>query len=293
MDWGSSSFRAYLFDDDAAVIDDVELPLGIREVNSGESDSFEHVFFEAIGQWLTVGDTVLLSGMISSRNGWHETSYLQCPANISAIASHVVIVNVRGIRLVFLPGISQRKPGPDVMRGEELQLLGASLNDNTCTVVLPGTHSKWARVTGAVLQQFHTLMTGELFELLMKHSLIGQLAGSDEYDDQSFAEGVKRGVVTPTLVSDIFALRSSVLLGQTQSSGLQSQLSGMLIGNEIREGLTLVPDLKTKPVILVGNEKLCSLYETAFAAVGIRVEKAHKSAAINGFQKIAHMLSAL
>lgn len=284
VDWGSSSFRAYCFDEHGDVIDDLTQPLGIREIVPATSAQFEDVLFNAIGHWLNQLDSILLSGMITSRTGWVETDYLECPQDVGAIASHAKELFVRGHRLLFLPGIKQSKPVADVMRGEELQLLGACITHEECVVVLPGTHSKWARMNGTTLCQFRTIMTGEIFELLRHHSLVGAIATTTTFNEEAFLLGVQQGFQTTTVLSDLFSLRSSVLLEHFDDDTVHSRLSGLLIGREIFEGQQLHA---TDSVVLVGSDKLCSLYELAFKSVGITVNTFEGAAAVAGFRKIA------
>lgn len=290
VDWGSSSFRAYRFDQHGELTDELSRPLGIREIKPASGEVFEQVLFDTLGHWLVEGDTVLLSGMITSRGGWQETPYLACPVDVSRVAREGVEKTVRAVQLRFLPGIKQEKPGPDVMRGEELQLLGASLTGERRVVVLPGTHSKWALLNGSVLDQFHTLMTGELFDVLLRQTLVGALGRSTDFHQTAFLAGVKQGFNTRTLVSDLFGLRSAVLLGHQEAGQLHSRLSGLLIGSEIREAQTLLPMPGTSadiPVALIGSDALCSLYETAFSCLGIQAARVSATAAIDGFRQVA------
>ena len=77
----------------------------------------------------------------------------------------------RDIRI--LPGIAQRDPkAPDVMRGEETQLLGALGVDaaDDAVVCMPGTHSKWVRANGGTVERFATFMTGELFDVVSRRN---------------------------------------------------------------------------------------------------------------------------
>ena len=73
----------------------------------------------------------------------------------------------------ILPGLSQAEP-PDVMRGEETQIAGmlAATPDFDGLVCLPGTHTKWARVSEGRVTDFRTAMTGELFALVSGHSTL-------------------------------------------------------------------------------------------------------------------------
>lgn len=285
VDWGSSSFRAYQFDEQGTVVAELSADKGIREIQPATPEHYEQVLFELIGPWLSDGDTVLLSGMITSRAGWVETPYLACPVDVTTIASFAQCINARNVQLRFLPGIKQEHPTPDVMRGEELQLLGAANQDGVSTMVLPGTHSKWASMRGTELSQFRTVITGELFEVIFKNTLVGAIFTSSVFNEGSFLEGVSAGYETATLVSDIFTLRSSVLLEHASSDVQHSRLSGMLIGHELREGLQLMG--ATNNVVLVGSESLCSLYQLAFTQVGLSANRYNEVAAVAGFQKVA------
>lgn len=285
VDWGSSSFRAYRFDEQGVPIAELSADKGIREIQPPTAEHFETVLFELIGDWLSDGDTVLLSGMITSRSGWVETPYLACPVDVTTIAAFAQCLNTRNVQLRFLPGIKQEDPTPDVMRGEELQLLGAANAYESSTVVLPGTHSKWASMSGTVLSQFRTVITGELFEIILKNSLVGAVFTSSCFNEESFLDGVDLGCKTTTLVSDLFTLRSSVLLSYANSDAQHSHLSGILIGNEIREGLQLMGTVND--VVLVGSESLCSLYELAFNSFGLTVRRYTEVAAVSGFQQVA------
>nr|MBX2879267.1 2-dehydro-3-deoxygalactonokinase [Granulosicoccus sp.] len=198
VDWGSSTFRAYRFNESVDIVDSIATASGLkfiadRNLSTDSTSPFEAYLFDTIGQWLSPGDTVLLSGMVTSRTGWLETPYLPCPADLTSMMEHAVTRTINQINLIFLPGLSQRSPSPDVIRGEELQMLGASVcltpdpgltrddqganeSSSDITLVMPGTHSKWAHLKAGCVQRFHTLVTGELFEVLTEHSLVGALA---------------------------------------------------------------------------------------------------------------------
>lgn len=263
VDWGSSSFRAYRFDSIGEIVDFKESADGIKTV-----DHFEAVLLSQIGAWLQPGDMVLLSGMITSRNGWVETPYIPCPFELSQLLQQSVARSLaNGCTLLFLPGACVNQPA-DVMRGEELQLYGA-VQQQQQLVVLPGTHSKWAFVSAGVLEKFHTVVTGELFDVLINQTLIGGLATSREHIDRVFSKGVDTGFNTEAIVSQLFTARSSVLLGQLAPEEVHSYLSGLLIGNEIRESYRLFSaDLS---VLVVGSGMLCSKYTKAFDLLGINV----------------------
>ena len=98
-----------------------------------------------------------------------------------------------GRDLMIVPGIlfDREEALPDVIRGEETQVIGAlrslgslgSRRECRCRAnatgdvcfVLPGTHSKWVLVKDGRIVQFATYMTGELFATLRQHSILGRL----------------------------------------------------------------------------------------------------------------------
>ena len=289
VDWGSSSFRAYRFDEQGSVIDSIANASGLREINAGSESHFEAVLFDNIGRWLSTGDSILLSGMVTSKAGWVETQYLTCPRDVTELAFHATSMDVNGCHLLFLPGIKQTEPVADVMRGEELQLLGACHSGGRCTVVLPGTHSKWAKMNGTTLSAFRTIMTGELFALIRHQSLVGAIASSDTYNEDEFIKGVQQGYRSDAIISELFTLRPSVLLEQLTASSVHSRLSGLLIGREIREGQQLMGD-ESDSVILVGADNLCEMYKLAFKTLGANVTRFEGEAAVSGFQLVANSL---
>jgi len=187
VDWGSTSFRAYRFDGNGAVVDTVSIAAGIKQAQALEGPAragwFETTLFDAVGGWLEPGEPVLLSGMITSRNGWHESPYLNCPVELASLLSHTKSIHCRGHELHFLPGVAMGATEADVMRGEELQLIGHA-GHTEGLFVLPGTHSKWVLADQQHIKRFRTIPTGEIFDALLNQTLIGALAKSGASDDE-------------------------------------------------------------------------------------------------------------
>lgn len=284
VDWGSSSFRAYRFDAAGQIIDRVESADGIKFVDRSD---FESVLLSHTGSWLQCGDTVLLSGMITSRNGWVETPYLSCPLKLVELLRRSTSKAIaKECTLRFLPGACIVEPA-DVMRGEELQLYGALQNKAASEmqlVVLPGTHSKWAVVKDGTLQKFHTVATGELFDVLVNQTLIGGLASELDFIAAAFADGVRSGYSTDAIVSQLFTARSKVLLDQMPATDVHSYLSGLLIGNEIKESQSL--SNTSAPVLIVGSGTLCTRYAQALDLLQIQARVESRDAAGLGFLKL-------
>ena len=140
VDWGTSNFRAFRFDEKGEVAETRQAPRGILTVETG---GFEAVLLAQIGDWIGEGTEILLSGMITSRNGWLETPYIEAPAEMADLRNRAITSRLsQGAPLLFLPGVCSRHPTPDVMRGEEIQVFGSIGPEEDATLVLPGTPAR-------------------------------------------------------------------------------------------------------------------------------------------------------
>lgn len=284
VDWGTTNFRAYRFAG-GAVAETRHAPAGILSVRDS---AFEAVLEREIGDWIGPGSTIMLSGMITSRNGWLETPYVKTPATLADLAANTRHSGMRGgARLRFLPGVCMRAPRADVMRGEEIQVFGVTEANEDATVVLPGTHSKWVEVAAGRLVAFRTFFTGEMFALLRSHSIIGKVASDDTASPDAFAAGVKQALAADSsgVLNDIFSVRAGVLLGIVPAGDVGERLSGILIGHEVRAGLATHKGRGT--IRLVGDAALCALYRHALEIAGAQAEIGPEQATVAGFQKLA------
>ena len=138
---------------------------------------------------------IVMAGMVGSRQGWLDVPYVACPAGFDEIAAAMRDVRWGGRRAWIVPGLTCRGGAlvPDVMRGEETQLLGVwTICPRRALVCLPGTHSKWARVEGGRVTRFSTCMTGELYAVMKSHSILGRMMEEGASDLNAFADGVRR-----------------------------------------------------------------------------------------------------
>ncbi len=244
-DWGTTNLRVWALDARGAVIDQRSSARGLLAVEGGH---FADALAEVCGNWLDGSIPVLLSGMVGSKLGWREAPYLAAPVGLDELACHLCPVESplpATIRIV--PGVKRDdEKQPDVMRGEETQILGAlqMLGKEDGVFVLPGTHSKWAIVQGKQLVDFRTYMTGEVFGLLRKGGTLGQMMQGDDHDPIAFGEGVLRGSSADAggLLHRLFGVRTLGLLEQMPRTSLASYLSGLLIGAEVRDGLAWLRD---------------------------------------------------
>ncbi|WP_044827347.1 2-dehydro-3-deoxygalactonokinase [Thalassospira sp. HJ] len=274
VDWGTSNLRVWAMDDNANILGSVESPLGMNAIAGDPKLSFEAVLIDLIDAWLAkdmVGLPVVICGMAGAKQGWLEAPYCDVPARPADLAQGAAKPDVRDPRIsVFiLPGLCQRGD-PDVMRGEETQLVGfmAAHPGFAGWVCLPGTHSKWARISGGEITTFRTYMSGEVFALLSQHSIL-QHSVDDGWDDAAFADAVRAAQTQPTaFLHRLFGVRAAALVapaGTTVASGA-SVLSGTVIGTEIADVLGLLQP--NENIALIGAGKLASLYQAALAVHG-------------------------
>ena len=257
-DWGTTNRRAYRIDASGKCADEFDDGKGILNIADGG-------FPEAIAEIRErLGDLpLLLAGMIGSNRGWVEVPYVPCPAGIDEVARGLVWA---GEREAIVPGVSDLANGnADVMRGEEVQLLGAVSAGQlgpTALICHPGTHNKWALVRRGQIKTFRTVMTGELFSLLKEHSILADLLGEEAQPDEAFREGVREGFRNTDLPAELFSVRARVLLGVAKRQDAASYTSGLLIGTDVRIGLATP---LAAEVVVMGRPELTRLYATALA----------------------------
>lgn len=278
LDWGSTSLRAIRFDGATPVEHRHQARGGVKFVEQGR---FEEAMFAFVGDWLREGDDVILSGMITSRNGWVESPYLPCPARLHDLLAHAVIRRVRGITLHFLPGLCQGGTAADVMRGEEIQIFGLLQPGAEQCIVLPGTHSKWVTVKDGWVTGFRTFMTGEVFDLVLNHSLAGSLKKDAPFDEPAFRQGLVHAE-NGALLREMFRARAAVLLGEIAPTAVRDYLSGLLIGTELNEAMPL-GSRSQLPIQLLGEPELVAHYELALDYKGLPVLAGSNNASEAGF----------
>jgi 2-dehydro-3-deoxygalactonokinase len=272
VDWGTSSFRLWLVGRDGAV-------LAERRSGEGMTTAARTGFAEVLTSHLAAisapdGLPVLICGMAGAKQGWVEAGYLDTPAALSAIPAAAVRVPGVEADIRILPGLAQRDAtAPDVIRGEETQLLGAAadLGSGNHLVCMPGTHSKWVRLSGGKVEGFSTFMTGELFDAIAKNTILSHAiadAGAIAPDNAAFRAAVTRMVTNPALAtSQLFSVRAGSLIAGLSPEDAKARLSGTLIGLEIAGALSLAA--KDTPVMLVASGSLGTLYGQALAAAGL------------------------
>ncbi len=287
VDWGTSSLRGALLDGQGRVLKERSFARGILTVAPGD---FATVFEACFAHWMgSAGTFCLISGMAGSKQGWLEAPYCACPAGFDEVASHLAWVKAG--RIAIVPGLSCEREGiPDVMRGEETQVLGAlqllGLQDGL--LVLPGTHSKWVTVRGGKIARFSTFMTGEFYALLRQHSLLARSMpeADGEVDWAAFDEGVALSLRGAGLLQTAFSVRTLSLFGRITAARLPSYLSGLVIGEEIR-----TQDFPAgAQVALIGAEALTERYGRALGQRGTSVQRVGAEASWRGLWALAQTI---
>ena len=259
VDWGTSSLRATRLVN-GQITDTHASAAGIMAVAEG---GFEATLRAAVGPWLAQGETcILMSGMIGSRQGWVEASYLPCPADAAALAHNLTPVPFDGATLHIVPGLSATDADgtPEVMRGEETQILGAGVEGLIC---LPGSHAKWVTVANGRILGFVTYLSGEAFSALRSATILGRMMTDAPHDPDAFGDGLRRAASPGHLLHHLFGVRTRGLMGTLSPDSAASYLSGLLIGHEVRAACPV--DTK---VTLLGAPALCDLYARAIRAIG-------------------------
>ncbi len=267
LDWGTSHLRAWL-------MDAADRPVARRDSDRGmgalDRAGFEPALLDLLGDALPQTGCIaaVCCGMAGSRQGWAEAPYRAVPCAPPTLAE-AVRAPTRDPRLDvrLLPGLRQDRPA-DVMRGEETQIAGvlAARPGFDGVLCLPGTHSKWAQVSAGEIVAFRTFMTGELFALLAKQSVLRHSVAAEGWDEAAFAEAVSEGLSHPArFAAALFGLRAEALLADLPPRTARARLSGWLIGLELGGAR---PFWLGREILIVGERALAGAYAAALAVQG-------------------------
>ena len=225
IDWGTTNRRVYRIGDGAVVATERDA-LGVTAVSdcAGELAAIRARF----------GDLpVLMAGMVGSTIGWREAHYVPAPAGLDDLGDNLLRIDER---TAIVPGVSfSDGTRGDVMRGEEVQLLGAvaaGLTPPDALLVQPGTHCKWVEMAGSRITRFTTAMTGELFALVRAHGILSAQLGADVALGDAFRDGVREGAKRD-LTASLFGIRAAKLLGLRDDADAASFASGLIIGADV------------------------------------------------------------
>lgn len=299
IDWGTTTLRCVLLADDGSIVarrkDGVGIvpppPAGFAPILARETAEWRDRFGPL---------PIIMSGMIGSRQGWAETPYLQCPARARDFARNLFTLDEGDFGTIsIVPGLAMmtEQLPPEVMRGEETQIIGAMADINPSAspadglFVLPGTHSKWAHTSGGTILSFATYMTGEAFAALRNHTILGRLMPAvSPYDEQAFDRGVVAGSADGhpgALLNRIFATRTLGLFDRLAAESLESYLSGVLIGAELAAVTGGQSVVRRRSFTVIGSVTLSQRYLRAAQVLHLDGKQAPADCAAHGHWLIA------
>jgi 2-dehydro-3-deoxygalactonokinase len=262
VDWGTTNRRAWRLDPDGAVAGEMEDDRGILAVPKGGFHAAVSELRERLGDL-----PMLMAGMVGSNRGWVEAPYVPCPAGLADLAERLCWIENE--RAAIVPGVAYTGDGAaDVMRGEEVQLLGAHAEGwigPDASLCHPGTHNKWVRLAGGRIAAFRTVMTGEMFNLLREHSILADLLAKPAEPGAAFDSGVRHGLGHDDLTAELFSVRARTLLGKARREEASAYVSGLLIGADLKIGLRLAGDGE---IVTMGRPELTRLFCAALAVAG-------------------------
>ncbi|CAB3627239.1 MULTISPECIES: 2-dehydro-3-deoxygalactonokinase [Achromobacter] len=308
LDWGTSSLRAYRLDAAGRTLDTRHLPWGIMRLPQPLQDGaattalsgFELAFEQACGDWLRAEPAlpVIACGMVGSAQGWKEAAYLDVPVDLQRIGTLLTKVEREdGPALHIVPGLIQRHGLPNVIRGEETQVVGvmadqATRSADSVLIGLPGTHSKWVSARRGRVTHFDTFMTGEVYAALRGHTILGRtMADAASADMAAFERGLKVAGAPAGragVLSTIFSTRALGLTGELAPESQADYLSGLLIGHEIAALADMLQQQGELPrIVLCGDPALCRRYIQAMQHYGLGTPEQAQNATERGLWHLA------
>ncbi|SDM71307.1 2-keto-3-deoxygalactonate kinase [Methylobacterium phyllostachyos] len=260
VDWGTTNRRVFAMASDGTVIESLQDARGVLSLTQDAYPAEISALRSRFG-----AEDVIAVGMVGSSRGWLEAPYVDVPATLERLTD-ACRVAAPGVRIV--PGVALRNGRrPDVMRGEEIQVLGAihaGAAPATALFCQPGTHNKWVETVDGAITTFTTVMTGELFALLRGHGIMAGMLDGAVSDGAPFRRGLRRGIASSNIAATLFEVRAGLLLDRLAPSEAAAYASGVLIGADV----ATQEDLKRRPVHLLGGGSLSALYAVAITELG-------------------------
>lgn len=272
INWGSSNFRAYLIGLDGGLRDSFGTSAGVASLRREDMATAAASVRE---RWPDA-ERVYAAGMIGSNIGWVDAGYIDCPADAGRLAAALVRARIGELELDIVPGLAcvrERDAAPDVMRGEETELVGLIAGGHfelPPVIALPGTHTKWVRVREGRISEFMTAMSGEIYDRLTAAGLLSSVVDGQGGDGPEFRAGVRAAASrTLGLGTLLFGVRARVVRSALQRRDAGAYLRGLLIGAEIADALDLYPEARAASIPLVGSAPVCAQYRAALEELDI------------------------
>lgn len=280
--WGTTNLTLSLLDSVTGEFVAEKNGPGISMLEGG---SPEDVLFQQIESWLAkfqIG-AIVLSGMVGSDIGWKAVPYLECPINLDVIPNRTFNFMVRGIQVSLVPGLSCQNPfgHPDVMRGEETELLSWLSNANVrqkidSIVCIPGTHAKWVQVKDGKIETFFTSVVGEVYQVISSNGVLAKPHYEKSVQSsKAFMQGVKDIATNPqNLMNLLFTTRANTVIGKFTPADATDYLSGLLIGADLNAAVDCFGKeaMQQHSIPLIGAKYLIERYQEGLSFWGISAE---------------------
>ncbi|OON42081.1 2-keto-3-deoxy-galactonokinase [Izhakiella australiensis] len=269
VDWGTAHFRA-LSVRDGKVAASVEDHCGVGRCERAALPAILRQQLQRLEHGWDPQLPVMLCGMVGSNIGIADAGYLALPLDFSELLTRgQALPGILSNPLTLRPGICDRRVN-EICRGEEMQLAGGLTLSDAQVFAVVGNHSKWMRVDRPRqrVASLTTLMTGELYQLALNHSVVGKGLPPQTASPAAFLAGVEvaqdvyRG--STTLISELFRCRGRYVLGVLDPASASSWLSGLLMGHEVLSGHP-----QTESVCFSGSATLLPLYRQVCEALDL------------------------
>lgn len=308
VDWGTSNFRIRLAEEVSGhIMDSYACAKGIAELHflwQEQGGDRENIFLEFLRNKADLLTTkplpqapVVISGMASSDIGIRPLPYSQLPLRVDGSGLYIEL-----IQHVLFPGgiylVSGISSGSDIIRGEEIQVLGLwkkRYETGKVVFILPGTHCKHITCQNGKITAFNTYMTGEFFQVLSECSILRnsiEKPPSGYFGMNAFTEGVKISREGFSLLNSSFNVRTAQLFSRRSKKDNYYFLSGLLIGDELNR--LKVADFEH--IILCAGNNLRELYKAAInfltmekVTTIVETEEV-ECAVVKGHQKILQLI---
>lgn len=289
-DWGTTTFRLRRVSGrNLQVLNELRLTEGSKTLYeraladgdataAGRARVYTALLRKALASWPGAAGPplpLIISGMASSSVGWQEVPYAEVPFPLNGEKARVIRVEWDQpdcVTATYL--VSGVRCAHDMMRGEETEALGLLSDPSLAAwrqeslLILPGTHSKHLVIRDGAIIDFQTYMTGELYSVLLAHSLLKATTTGAHFPhpappqiQAAFADGVcsakERG-----LGGSLFRTRSRGVLDGLLPEANSAFLSGVLIGAEMRDVTA-----RSDRILLAGSSGLGEFYRTALNIV--------------------------
>lgn len=270
VDWGTTNLRAYLCRDDGFITARTELERGIKAVAAGQYPEILQQLMTELG--VSAEEPIYICGMAGARGGWMEAPYCETPVAMTALKAGLLPLP-EPLQGFLVPGVKTiaSDGSLDVIRGEEIQVLGAlkKLGLEDALICLPGTHSKWVQVRNRQIVAFMTFMTGDVFQALEQTIL--NCRAEDKFSAQAFLSGLTESQQTGGgLLHQLFTARTRMLAKSLKEEQVSSFVSGLLIGHELKEAEIFREAVSQ--VVIIGSDRLCLRYRMALEQASVTVE---------------------